>query len=243
MMERTAAGLNVKPNHPLCLRRCRDRLLGESLHGPGTTGVAVLVRGRTAFRLKAGVFHADRTVVARIGHGASGTASSGVRIAPGPVEIELAAVSNGSGCRADSIVTLIAENPGIHVRELCRRMDTAWGGVAFHVQNLLRGGRVVALREGRFVLLFDPSLPIELRRVVAAIREVRGFSLLRRLQQGPARSVRQLAQEMGANRRTVRRQVIALAKIGVVEVGDSIRLVPGATRRGRLNLLVDLRDW
>ena len=70
------------------------------------------------------------------------------------------------------ILDEIRREPGIHLRELHRRVGGAWGSFDFHVGMLRQGGHVTARREGRYTALYrageaqgDPGLhhPVSLR--------------------------------------------------------------------------------
>jgi len=48
------------------------------------------------------------------------------------------------------ILDLIRESPGVHFREISRRLDIAMGVVEYHIHHLIKAEEIVARREGRY---------------------------------------------------------------------------------------------
>jgi predicted transcriptional regulator len=48
------------------------------------------------------------------------------------------------------ILDLIKESPGVHFREISRRLDVPMGVVEYHIHHLVRSDTIVAKKEGRY---------------------------------------------------------------------------------------------
>ena len=48
------------------------------------------------------------------------------------------------------ILDLIRESPGVHFREISRRLDVPMGVVEYHIHNLLKSQEIVSRSEGRY---------------------------------------------------------------------------------------------
>jgi len=84
------------------------------------------------------------------------------------------------------ILDLVAREPGLHLRELPRRLDLSLNAVRYHLYSLLGDGLVVEHRIGRFVRYFRPSTPREERALISAVRVPGERLVLHRLLSSPA---------------------------------------------------------
>jgi DNA-binding MarR family transcriptional regulator len=63
----------------------------------------------------------------------------------------------------DRIVDQVAANPGIHLRELHRKIGCAMGALQYHLKHLERDGEVISLRAGNVRHIFPPDYSTEER--------------------------------------------------------------------------------
>ncbi|MCL4329101.1 MAG: hypothetical protein M1151_04180 [Candidatus Thermoplasmatota archaeon] len=69
------------------------------------------------------------------------------------------------------LLRLISENPGLHFRELQRRMETAVGQLEYHLYQLDRDGKISIKKDGRNVRYFsNESGTISDRRIAFYMR-------------------------------------------------------------------------
>lgn len=89
------------------------------------------------------------------------------------------------------ILRLLEQDPGLHLRELPRRLDLSLNSVRYHLDVLAREDAVTAHRSGRFERWFPSrTFSLEDRATISALR-VRGERavLEQLLRQGPCRFV------------------------------------------------------
>lgn len=58
------------------------------------------------------------------------------------------------------IVEAARASPGVHLRELHRRVGGAWGVFSFHVGMLVQARYIQTRREGRYVVAYPPGAPV-----------------------------------------------------------------------------------
>ncbi|MEX2718946.1 MAG: winged helix-turn-helix transcriptional regulator [Candidatus Sigynarchaeota archaeon] len=64
---------------------------------------------------------------------------------------------DGNASTRESIFALIASNPGIHFRDICRRLNKEIGVIQYHLRVLERFNLVTSERDGRFTRFFVKS--------------------------------------------------------------------------------------
>lgn len=84
-------------------------------------------------------------------------AASFTRITDGDNNLVVKAGVDSTASTRDSIFALIASNPGIHFRDICRRLEKEIGVVQYHVHVLAKFGLITSERDGRFTRFYAKS--------------------------------------------------------------------------------------
>jgi len=64
------------------------------------------------------------------------------------------------------IYQLIRNNPGVHFREICKKLDKQFGVVQYHVDVLTRAGLIFSKKEGRYLHFFSSEHDSEDKKIV-----------------------------------------------------------------------------
>lgn len=137
-----------------------------------------------------------------------------------------------------SIRDAVADQPGIHFREVARRLDLSHGHLEHHLRKLRRAGVLVERQLDGFRCFFVPEdLDPVLEEALPATKPEGARRILVTLEAGPARGLRDLARELGLAASTVSHHLSQLEDAGLV-VGDRSgpRLEAELTRTGQLVL-------
>ncbi|HET6405950.1 MAG TPA: helix-turn-helix transcriptional regulator [Candidatus Thermoplasmatota archaeon] len=116
------------------------------------------------------------------------------------------------------ICALLRENPGLHLRDLHRRVGGAWGTFSFHLGMLRQAGAVRFERDGRYVAAYlahqahAPPAP----RTPTAQRVLDALPL-----DGSAMSVTLLRERTGLSRQLLDHHLAALLQQGLVLIEDA----------------------
>ncbi len=136
------------------------------------------------------------------------------------------------------IVGLIREYPGLHVRDLARRLQTSVALVEYHLPLLLEAGLLSEVREDRYQRLFlgpeggGAALPEGDRRVLGILRERLPLRIVLHLldQKGPARH-KEVADALGLGKSKLSFHLRKLESAGVVEKTEEGAFRPKDRRR------------
>lgn len=147
----------------------------------------------------------------------------------------------------------IVMNPGLHFRELQKRLDMPTGMLEYHIQVLEREGLIVSKMDGKYKRLFaNTSMTREERRVMGALRnEVARRIVIYLLENGRSRHA-DIADAVGISASTLSYHMGKLVKNGILgkeSVGretfyfviepDSIAAIIIKYRKSFLDILVD----
>lgn len=124
----------------------------------------------------------------------------------------------------DRILALIASQPGIHLREVPRRLGLSLRSVRYHVDSLAEESRITSHRSGRFERFFSVGhFSHEDRALISALR-VRGQrAILAYLSHNGGGRFSALQKGTRLSSATLARDLVRLSEQGLVEV-DSRRI-------------------
>lgn len=113
---------------------------------------------------------------------------------------------------------LVQDEPGIHFRELRRRLDTGAGLLEHHLEKLERAALVTEVREDGYRGYFVPGeVDREVMEVAGRLRSETAGELVQQVRERPDASIRELAEAAGVSRSTAGYHVRRLADDGVLE--------------------------
>ncbi|MCI4371147.1 MAG: winged helix-turn-helix transcriptional regulator [Thermoplasmata archaeon] len=139
----------------------------------------------------------------------------------------------------DRILALVVQQPGLHLRELPRRLGISLRAVRYNLDALADEDLVVSQRSGRFERWFSAgSFSSEERELISALR-VRGQrAILTVLLHGGASRFVELQAQTGLSSATVAHYLDRLVESGLVELAAdrSYRLRDADATRMRLTL-------
>ncbi|MFO8051538.1 MAG: transcriptional regulator [Thermoplasmatota archaeon] len=96
-----------------------------------------------------------------------------------------------------SIFELIKSSPGIHFREISRRLDIPMGVVEYHINYLLKRDMIVARKEGRYKRYYaEGKVRSSDKKVLAFLRKEVPRSILMYLMLNPGARHRELKKEL-----------------------------------------------
>lgn len=114
------------------------------------------------------------------------------------------------------IKQVIAEEPGIHKSELCRRLGMAWGTISHHLRIMAHDDDVLVTAAAGRSRAFPPTIPSEYHRSLAALRSDPNAEVYGLLRDRPL-GIQGLCQELGISRKVARRCLTTLEEVGLVE--------------------------
>src|SRR3989475_12598756 len=124
----------------------------------------------------------------------------------------------------ERVLELVTSQPGLHLRELPRRLGLSLRSVRYHLEGLEEGERVSPHRSGRFARWFAAgAFSMEDQTLISALR-VRGQRaiLSELLEQGPMRFVA-LERGTGRSSATLVQYLHRLSSDTLIEVGEDRR--------------------
>ncbi len=109
-------------------------------------------------------------------------------------------------------------NPGLHFRELQRRLSLPTGVLEYHLNRLVKDGDVEALRDGKYVRYY-PSMALtrEDKRLLKVLRRGTIRKILLFLADGP-RTGTEISEALGITPSTTSRHLAYLQSEGVIAV-------------------------
>jgi DNA-binding transcriptional ArsR family regulator len=134
-----------------------------------------------------------------------------------------AAGVSGSTTR-ERIFALIDDNPGIHFRDICRRLEKQIGVVEYHVYILKKFGFITANRDGRFTRFYTKTAALDdvARNVIAAWQRPIEKTILSQLIASPdSVPVRAVVQATGVTTQAVTWHLNRLVSCGLITGFDT----------------------
>lgn len=125
------------------------------------------------------------------------------------------------------VYDLVQEHPGLHQRELARRLELRPSHAEYHLRQLEKAGLLRSEQRGgyrRYFVAVEPAKPIpegavsrEDRAWVGLLREVRPLEIAAHLLQEEPREMGPLAEELGIASSTLSYHVDKLEETGILE--------------------------
>lgn len=126
-------------------------------------------------------------------------------------------LDSGNQTRA-SILSYIATNPGVYLRELTGDLDLSMGVVQYHIWALTRDGQVEDCRTGRFRRFYRTGDYAELeRRVISLLRQGTAGRVLVALSEETSLTHANLSRILGISSQALTWQIGRLRALGVIE--------------------------
>jgi predicted transcriptional regulator len=139
----------------------------------------------------------------------------------------------------ERVLALVAREPGLHLREIPRRVDLSLSAVRYHLAALADEGAVVGERASGYVRYFEPSAFSRAARAVLSGARVSGQRLVLQtlLREGPL-AFNALRNGSGLSKGSLHWHVRRLAGGGVIEAVDGGRFA--LTDRGAVEMALAL---
>ncbi len=127
----------------------------------------------------------------------------------------------------DRVLSVIKETPGIHFREIARRLDLPMGAVEYHIHQLLKRDLIVARSEGRYKRYYaEGKHGSEEKRQLSYLRKAHPRSIIIHLMLKPGSRHRDLKDALSLTGSTLTFHLQRLVADGVVIEKDD-----GGTKR------------
>ena len=124
----------------------------------------------------------------------------------------------------ERILALVAAQPGLHLRELPRRLDLSLRSVRYHLETLVEQRLVTAYRSGRYERWFAiGSLSSADRALISALRVGSQRRILSQLQAAGPMRFAALERATGLSAATMVHSLGRLSAEGLVELGADRR--------------------
>jgi len=121
----------------------------------------------------------------------------------------------------EMILSLIRESPGVHFREIARRLDIPPGVVEYHIHHLLRSDAIVARTEGRYKRYYAEGRHGSAeKRTMAHLRREVPRKVLMHLMLHPGSRHRDLKDALSITGSTLTFHLQAMVKDGLVRESD-----------------------
>lgn len=149
------------------------------------------------------------------------------------------------------VYALVAAHPGLHQRDIARRLDIRAPHAEYHLHQLTRAGLLRANHEGGYVRYFVQARPASpaIEGVVSAadvkwislLRQTRPLAIIANLLANPSLTMGDLAARVGVSPATLTYHVGKLERAGIVERRQegTARLVTLAQRDRLVRLLLE----
>ena len=113
----------------------------------------------------------------------------------------------------------IKKSPGIHFRELERRLQMVVGNLQYHLQYLEKKNLIRASNDGDYVRYFvkDRSLSETERKIMSFLRRSGCRHILLQLLNNPALNNKELSQAVGLSPSTISWNLNKLVEAGIIE--------------------------
>lgn len=121
----------------------------------------------------------------------------------------------------ERILALVAEQPGLHLRELPRRLGLSLRAVRYHLETMAKEDSVISHRSGRFERWFAAgTFSPEDRALISALRVSRQRTILACLLREGSMRFAALQKATTSPSATLVRDLQRLSAAGLVEVGS-----------------------
>ena len=107
-------------------------------------------------------------------------------------------------------------SPGLHFREIQRRLGLANGALEHHLRTLLRSGIIESERDGQFVRFYPPPILHEERTYISILRQPRLREIITFLILRPESDYKTIAQELNLSPSTITWYLKRLEQMGVI---------------------------
>lgn len=142
--------------------------------------------------------------------------------------------------RADIILKIITENPGIHFRGIMRKSGFMNGVLSYHIRNLERKKLIVANRRPGTSRFYSSNIPASDFASIRALRKPTSRSLLLALLRANDLPFAQLVHVSDRSQSTVSMYLADLVREGIVEVrAVRTRKFYNLTDRKKIDRLLD----
>ncbi|MBN1538556.1 MAG: winged helix-turn-helix transcriptional regulator [Candidatus Thermoplasmatota archaeon] len=102
------------------------------------------------------------------------------------------------------IYDIIESSPGIHFREISRRLDIPMGVVEYHINYMLKRDMIVARKEGRYKRYYtEGKIGSNEKKVLAFLRKDAPRAIIMHLMLNPGARHRDLKRELGISGSTL----------------------------------------
>ncbi len=119
----------------------------------------------------------------------------------------------------DELCTLVDENPGIGLKDLCERTGLGWGTTVYHMSRLESAGFVASIKSGQNRHFFKNGHPAALMKEhVAVLRNQTAGNLARFLLATPGSTQTTIAKRLGLGAPTVTKYIKRMERQGLVHV-------------------------
>lgn len=115
------------------------------------------------------------------------------------------------------ILAVVQETGAIHKSELCRRVEKAWGTIAYHIRVLHREGMVASERHGGLHWVFPAGFDAQERRKARALAEESARQVLQAVEESPGLTPVQLGNALDLPMKTIRRHLSDLTDSSVIQ--------------------------
>jgi predicted transcriptional regulator len=116
------------------------------------------------------------------------------------------------------IFDLIENSPGIHFREISRRLDIPMGVVEYHINYMLKRDMIIARMEGRYKRYYtEGKIGSKEKRVLAFLRKDVPRTIIMYLMLNPGARHRELKAELGISGSTLSFHLKKMIKKEVLE--------------------------
>jgi len=119
------------------------------------------------------------------------------------------------------IEALLLRSPGLHFREIQRRLSLANGVLGHHLRTLLRSGVLESERDSQFVRFYPTSILHEERTLISILRQSRLREIITFLISHPGSDYKAIVQELNLSSSTISWHLKRLEQLGVVARGKT----------------------
>lgn len=117
------------------------------------------------------------------------------------------------------IYELIRDSPGVHLRELERRLNMVIGSLQYHLQYLEKKNLILSFKDEEYVRYFvkDKILEESERKILSLLRRSGCRHILINLLQSPGMNNKELSTAVGLSPSTTSWHLNKLLKAGIIE--------------------------
>ena len=125
------------------------------------------------------------------------------------------------------ILAMIAQYPGLHVRELARQLDASQARVAYHIPIMVGAGAVEERRTDGALHLFAKGdrLKAHDRDVLALLRRPLPLQIVLQLLDEPGLRHAALASSLGLGKSKLSFHLKKMVELGIVDLHDGVQLI------------------